>query len=275
MVTQQTDSHKSLAEHKDYIEQMARLSFFLARQLKEQNQEQTAGELLRDRTPLFFHTLHYLDYQTKWANQDCLRIMQKANELANLPAAEFEAQMYAEIKDLAMERAECFYPTSVGVKLPPWGQESPGSLKIDPPDPSGKRAPHWGNFHIANALAPRSIYDDPRHLPECFLEIMARGEKEYGFDTLCTGTWLNDTPRWLALFPPEWIENLSPGSDRTGWHFGGWGQLVTKRGTFNEQAGQYVREHLKPKYRARSSHCSFAALRRHLEGFLKELGTSG
>ena len=69
----------------------------------------------------------------------------------------------------------------------------------------------------------------PLHLPVCFMELMDRGEKEYGYDTLTTGTWLNDTPRWLAMFPEEWINNLSGSDDGFGWHF-----VVTARGTFNE-----------------------------------------
>ena len=263
------DGKKTLAEHKEYIEKMARLSFFFARRLKDKNPETPLSDLLRDRTPLLYHGLNYPDYLTKWNNPDCQRILKKADELSNLPAPEFEERMFAEIKDLAMERAERFYPESVGIDNVPWGKDSPHSLKLDPPDPKGKRALNWCNFHIANAVAPRSIYDDPRYLPECFMEIMARGEKEYGFDTLCTGTWLDDVPRWLALFPQEWIDNLSPRRDTTGWTFGNWGQLVTARGTFNDKAGQYARENLTLRYKCRSSHCSFAAMRKHLEELLK------
>ena len=142
------------------------------------------------------------------------------------------------------------------------------SLKYDPPDPKGKLQPNWCCFHIANALAPRSIYSDPRHLPECFLELMERSAAEHGYDTLYTGSWLNDHPRWLELFPEEWRLNLSPGKDRTGWSFGNWGQLVTARGTFNLKAGAYARAHVALKYKSRSAHCSFTAMREHLINYL-------
>ena len=255
---------KTLEEHKVYVEQLARISFFVARRLKDQAPGTPLSELIRKHTPLFFHALNFADYETRWNNPSCVRIAAKADELDDLLAPEFEERMYAEIRELAMERAERFFAKSVGLWLPQdWNA---GSLKYETPQKS--MPPHYCCFHIANALAPRSIYDDPRHLPECFLDIMARGEKEYGFDTLCTGTWLDDVPRWLALFPQEWIDNLSAGADRTGWHFGYWGQMVTGRGTFNDKAGQYVRENLKPKYKCRGSHCSFAAMRKHLEELL-------
>jgi hypothetical protein len=263
---------KTLDEHREYVEKMARLSFYFARCLKDKMPESTLGELVSMRTPLFYHTLEYQDYQTKWDNPDCQAIIARANELGNLPPSEFEERMFASIHDLAMERAEKFYPKSVGMPghLPPdWNV---GSLKYDPPKPNLQ--PNWCCFHIANALAPRSFYDDPRHLPECFMELMDRSAKEYGYDTLYTATWLNDHPRWLALFPEEWHKNLSEGKDIVGWSFGNWGQLVTARGTFNDKAGQFAREHVTLKYKARSSHCSFENMRAHLREFKSKLDTA-
>lgn len=257
---------KTLEEHEAYIEQMCRVSFFFPnRWLRARTPEKPLSELLRDHTPLFFHALNYLDYETKWNNPDCLRIMAKADELQELPPSEFEERMWAEIKDLAMERAKCFYPESVGIAMPKdWNVRS---LKYDPP--KSDLPQNYCCFHIANALAPHSIYDNPKHLPECFLELMERSEKEYGYDTLYTGTWLNDTPRWLALFPEEWTASLSPRGDSIGWHFGYWGQMVTARGTFKEKAGQHLRQHGELKYKGRTSHCSFVAMRAHIKNIVK------
>jgi len=255
---------KTLEEHKTYVEQMARLSFFVARRLKHKKPETLISELIRNHTPLFFHALNYVDYETQWHNPSCMRIAAKADEVAYLPAPDFEERVFAEIRELAMERAERFYPKSVGIWLPEdWNV---GSLKYD--TPRKDRPPNYCNFHIANALAPRSIFDDPLHLPGCFMELMDQSEKEYGYDTLTTGTWLNDTPRWLALFPEEWTNNLSERNDGFRWHFGCWGQMVTGRGTFNEKAGLYIREHGVLKYKNRGSHCSFTAMRQHLEVLL-------
>ena len=251
---------KTLAEHKIFVEQLARLSFFFARKLKDKTPDKPVGELLRDHTPLFYHALDYSDYLTGWNNPACQGIMKRADELSENSPEEFEERMYAEIKDLAMERAERFYPESVGIGLPPgWNV---GSLKYDPPLKG--LPPNHCNFHIANAVAPMSIFDDPAYLPRCFMKLMELGEKDYGFDTLRTVTWLNDNPRWLTLFPKEWHDNRDAGKDEVSWNFGNWGQVVSARGTLNEKAAQYAREHGTLKYKARYSFCSFAAMRRHL-----------
>ncbi len=252
---------KTLAEHKEYVEQLARISFFFARYLKAKMPDQAVGELLRDHAPLFFHGLNYRDYLTKWDNPDCQWIMRRANELGHYALPEFEERMYAEIKNLAMERAERFYPESVGVGAPP--DYNAGSLKYDAP--LKVLPPNQCNFHIANAIAPQSIFDDPAYLPRCFRELMDKSAKQYGYDTLRTVTWLNDNPRWLKLFPEEWLANLSPRTDEVGWTFGNWGQVVSGRGTFNKKAGQFVRTTGTLKYKARYSRCSFAALRKHLD----------
>lgn len=252
---------KTLAEHKEFVERLARVSFyFVARWLRERFPDETLGILLREHTPLMYHALNYLDYETRWNNPDCLWIMSKADESWRLPASEFEEAMWSEIKELAMERAEKFYPESVGVQVPP--DYNAGSLKYDPP--ATTRPPNYCNFHIANAISPESIFDDPNYLPECFHLLMDKSEREYGFDTLVTGTWLNDNPRWLALFPCEWIDNMQPRSDNIGWTFGEWGQMVTARGTFNDKAGNRLRETGELKYKSRHSRCSFLAMRRHL-----------
>ena len=256
---------KSLEEHKEYIEQFCRVSFFFAGLLKNKVRNKTISEFLRDHTPLFYHALNYLDKETGWNNPDCLQIMKKANELEISSGQEFEEIMYREVRDLAMERAEKFYSTSVGVQVP--SDWNVGSLKYD--SPSQKLPADYCKFHIANAVAPKSIFDDHEYLPKCFIELMDRSEKEYGYDTLYTETWLNDTPRWLALFPQEWHDNLSPATDNVTWHFGHWGQLVSARGTFNYKAGDYLRENGYLRYNNRSSHCSFQAMRKHLEQILK------
>lgn len=261
------DQKKTSEEHKLYVEKMARISFFFAGKLREKIPDKSVGELLRDHTPLFNHALDYHEYETNWNNPDCLGIMAKANERAESSVQEFEEQMYSEIRDLAMERAERFYPTSVGIQVPP--DYNAGSLKYDNPEDRNLPLNHC-NFHIANAVAPKSIFADPEYLPNCFMELMDKSEKEYGCDTLRTSTWLDDNPRWLKLFPQEWHDNLSPRTDHVSWNFGYWGQLVTARGTFNEKAGQYVREHGKLRYKCRGSHCLFQAMRKHLKKILEE-----
>jgi len=183
----------------------------------------------------------------------------------------FEQAMFAHVREFADERADRFYPESVGVRMPEgWNV---GSLKYDPPRET--LPANYCNFHIANALAPRSMLHDPEHVPSCFLELMERSEAEYGYDTLHTFTWLHAHPVWLAFFPREWHDNLGPRSESVSWNFGFWGQLVSARGTFREKAGRYVREHGELRLKPRHSHCSFRAMREHLSLVLRHSKRQG
>jgi len=256
---------KTATEHRDYVRALARISFHFAYHWWQDHDDGSIAEAISKRTPLCHHALNLLRNEGEshpvW--QDVLTQAEAA--VADVEDADaFEQAMFDHVRAFADERADRFYAESVGVMLPrDWNVRS---LKYDPPHehlPAG-----YCNYHIANALAPRSILADPRHLPECFLEMMDRTEREYGYHTLHTSTWLNEEPRWLALFPQEWHDNLSPASDTIHWHFGYWGQLVNARGTLNQKAAQYLRENGRFRYLPRSSHCSFAAMREHLATLL-------
>ena len=141
-----------------------------------------------------------------------------------------------------------------------------GSLGYD--SPKIKEHPNWCNFHIANAVAPESIFADRKYLPKCFLTLMEKSEEKYGYDTLHTFTWLNSRPRWLELFPREWLDNMEAPDSQVGANLGYWGQIITSRGTFNEKIGEYIRKFGELKYKPCHSHCSFKSMRKHLERYL-------
>jgi hypothetical protein len=261
---------KTRDEHRQYIRAMTRLSFFFGYNwwLKHAAEE-SISHVLRDRTPLFHHALNVMRNEGE-SHPPWQSLLARAEALA--PAQEFEDRLFADVREFADGRADRFYPESVGIRVPPdWNA---GSLKYDNPADRNLPANHC-NFHIANAVAPKSIFADPEYLPHCFIDLMDGSERDYGCDTLRTFTWLNDEPRWLRLFPQEWHDNLGPRSDTVSWNFGHWGQLVTARGTFNEKAGQYVREHGELRYRPRASHCSFRAMREHLQKLLDAGGAGG
>ncbi|MBT3377442.1 MAG: hypothetical protein HN742_34435 [Lentisphaerae bacterium] len=256
---------KTPAEHRDYVRELVRISFHFAYNWWREHPDEGMSAAVAKRTPLCHHALNVMrnEGESHPAWQDLLARAELVASTA-ADAAAFEETMYDYSREFADERADRFYPESVGVMLQPdWNVRS---LKYDPPHehlPAG-----YCNFHIANALAPKSILADPRHLPECFLEMMDRTEQEYGYHTIHTSTWLNEEPRWLALFPQEWHENLGPRSETIHWHFGYWGQLVNARGTLNRKAARHLREHGALRYLPRSSHCSFTAMRDHLAGVL-------
>ena len=120
-------------------------------------------------------------------------------------------------------------------------------------------------FHIANALQPESFFDEPKYLPECFMKLMRDTAKRYGSTRLSTGTWLNSLPKWLELFPREWLDNLSAENTDVQWHYGFWGQFITARGTFNSKYGKIMRETGKLPFYPRTSNCSFKAMKEHLK----------
>jgi hypothetical protein len=136
-----------------------------------------------------------------------------------------------------------------------------GSLKYDPP---WKDDPKAVMFHIGNALAPKSIFDDPNYLKGCFLDLMNQVEKKYDADTVKTGTWLNSHPKWLEYFPQEWLDNMGPEEENVSWGFGHWGQFISAKGTFNHKLGKILRETGRFPYYPRSSRCPISEFRKKL-----------
>lgn len=256
---------KTLDEHKEYVEKMLRLSFFFAKKwLAPRNPDKSMRQLITDNAPVFYHALHHAP--GTWNDiPECVKIMEEADKLAHLSPEDFEEEMWQFCRIHAMTQAEKNYPVGVGVNTKPgWNI---GTLKYDPPTetlPEGHIV-----FHISNAIGPHSIFEDPTYLPYCFLLLMKETEIRYGSHTLFTSTWLNNRPEWLALFPAEWHENLEDENEESKllppWHFGFWGQIVTKRGMISPVMDQYIRENGKLKFCSKSSHCSFKAMREHLK----------
>ena len=129
-------------------------------------------------------------------------------------------------------------------------------------------------FHIANAVRPRSIFDDRSYLPRCLMEMMDAAEAEYGAERLFTFTWLNSHPRWLELFPEEWRADRGPENRNVQWHFGWWGQFINARGQLNAKLAQALRDTGEFPYWPRHAECSFASLRAHLTMYLEQTGRS-
>lgn len=262
---------KTLEEHKLYGEQMARLAFYFAKKwLAPRNPDKPLSELLKNHTPLFYHALHFSP--DSWMNvPGCVQIMNQADRLADLSPEEFEEEMWAFTRILSWTQAEDNYPCGVGINTK--NHWNCGTLKYDPPNENLQKG--WVVFHISNAIGPHSIFEDPEYLPRCFQLLMKETEIRYGCDTLYTSTWLNSREEWLKIFPDEWRENMTPTTDEESeegrlfppWHFGWWGQIVTKRGTIHPSMDQYIRENGKLKFACKASHCSFKNMREHLKQF--------
>lgn len=129
-----------------------------------------------------------------------------------------------------------------------------------------KENPQRIGFHIANACYPSSIFDDANYLPACFIVLMKQCETRFGVTEIGTGTWLNSYPRWLELFPAEWIDNMGPCLDDVQGHYGFWGQFITSGKTFNHKlAGKFRKTGTLP-FLPRRSWCTIKAMRAHLAG---------
>lgn len=258
---------KSLEEHLFSIETMARLSFFYAaRWLKmEFAPEKSMSDCLSCHTPLLFHGLICYDREKWQEHPACRLIMDEADKLADLAPDRFENAMWEKCGAAIRQRAEETYSDSRGIGTPPsWNC---GSLKYDPPRPE---TPNVCAFHIYNTVPPHSIFEDTEYLVCCFRLLMKETELRYGADTLTTSTWLNDRSRWLKFFPDEWQQNLSPRDTGRlpGVTVGDWGFIIDARGCINPKWDLYIRENGRFPFYQRKSHCSYTAMRQHLDTLL-------
>jgi len=250
---------KTLQEHLEFVEAVSRLSFWYAWTLQKRLPEESLSDIIRKHTMLYYHILN-------------LPADQPRSELEAVLASsalEFEELMWLHCREFIIEKATEFYPDSIGmpgyINKPRYGWNC-GSLKYDAPH-EGPEFDGWCVFHIANGTAPESIFNVPGHLLECFEKLIRDSEKEYGYTTLYTMTWMNDREDFLHYFPQEWRDNLSPRDESSipGWSIGNWGQLITARGLLNPKTAAFLRENGHLKYCARKSHCSFENMKEHLQ----------
>jgi len=255
---------KTLAEHLDFVEAVSRLSFWYSWQLRSLLPDESLSDIIRKHTMLYYHILQLPADQPR-----C-----ELEALAAANSSEFEEAMWSRCRDFIIAKATEFYPDSIGmpgyINKPKYGWNC-GSLKYDAPhkDPS---LDGCCVFHIANGTAPQSIFAVPGHLLECFEKLIHDSEKEYGYTVLYTMTWLNDREDFLAYFPQEWRDNLSPRDEKhiPSWNIGDWGQLITARGLLNSKGADFLRENGRLKYYNRKSRCSFENMKKHLRFLRKQ-----
>ena len=258
-------SDKTFDEHLEYVRQMVRLELWFIRHWLAGHPEEGFPHVIRQRTGIYLKSDVYDGgpfKQIAWADPRWLELEGRAQELltrarGDADSSRFEEEGLAIFLPSLEARARADF--AKGVDRTPASQC--GSLRYDPPKPeTPQRAP----FHIGNAVRPRSIFDDPEYLPRCLLCLMNKSEREYRCDSLSTTTWLNSYPRWLAIFPPEWMENLGPEMTAPTAGMGFWGQFVSARGTFNGKHARMLRETGRFPFWPRPSWCAFEMLREHI-----------
>lgn len=253
---------KTLAEHRDYLYEIVRLQLFFMHDWLTRHPEEKPVDVLRNRIDIYRKTDANPDALNpavlKWETDAWQAIEQPllqchARHAADIAA--FEVMGFDILKPSLDARCERDFLDDSALKA-----YQCGSLRYNVHAEPTARV----GFHIANAVRPRSIFDNPHYLPACFLTLMEQVEALYGATEILTGTWLNSSSRWLTLFPQEWQDNLQPPNRNVAWHYGFWGQFITARGTFNRKFGEHLRRTGEFYYQPRASHCSIGAMRSHL-----------
>ncbi|MHB9108161.1 MAG: hypothetical protein ACYDCO_13985 [Armatimonadota bacterium] len=257
---------KTLDEHRAYLHDIVRLMLWFAWRRLREHPEEPFETVLHERVDIY----RKLDLNPggvnpatmNWDDPRWLALEAEARQ-AYLTHREDESSSAFEEEGLEIFRPQldARAPRDFACRSGLEGYDY-GSIRFDPPR---EERPKRVFIHIANAIAPRSIFEDPAYLPGCLREVMRRAEESCGAEELQTSTWLNSVPGWLALFPREWQEYLSPLIQDILWHYGFWGQFITARGTFHEKRARQFRETGSMPYLPRVSWCTFTALRAHLK----------
>lgn len=255
--------HKKLTfpEFKESTYQMIKLSLWFVWHWKQTNPDETIENILRNRVDIFRKTTLYKSgmdadnppYDNSvWIDfENAISKIHSATSRDNDAFVEKSFKIFKQSIDKALETRWIDFQKPINMKC--------GSLNYNETD---KKNPSMIAVHIANALAPESIFDDPLYLPSCLIDFMNKTERKFGVDTIHCGSWLNSHPRWLNLFPEEYRNSLSKPDENIQWHLGFWGQFIDARGGFHKRNAVKFRETGKMPFAFRTSECSFALLRK-------------
>lgn len=122
------------------------------------------------------------------------------------------------------------------------------------------------SLHMANRCAPRSPFED---LGRCFRWLRdlcaAAGALPFAVRTVTCGSWLNDRPDFLRLFPASYAANLKLSSPDGKTGGGWWGQLVDRRGCLHRGRATQLLETGQFPHPRKESGCEFAEFKAHVE----------
>lgn len=259
-----TATPKTLEEHHSYLEDICRLKLWYIWHWKSCHPEEPITDILRNRVDIYRKTDINKDsmnpQKCHWDNPAWQNIELELSKLYSLHthnADEFEHAAFAVIWPSVEQRCHRDFHEEPYVN-----NYQCGSLTFNKPS---QENPNEVFFHVANAVSPRSIFDFPSYLPACLKCVMRKSFENHRATQLRTATWLNDHPAWQKLFPPVWMERMTPPDTNTSWHFGFWGQFINARGTFNQKLGQQLRQTGQFPYAFRSSWCTHQELQAHLD----------
>lgn len=254
---------KTLNEHREYLHDIVKLQLCYAWQWKQAHPDEDFVDVFRKRIDIYrktdINTENLNPGNCNWddpAWQNLERQVLRAHDFFTDDAEAFEMAAFEVIKPHVDGRCQRDFEDRSATA----GYQC-GSLRYHKID---DKMPQRVFVHVANAIAPRSIFEDPEYLPSCFHDLMAKSAAEHQVTELYTSTWLNSHPVWLKLFPAVWQERMEEADKNVQWHFGFWGQFINARGTFNHKLGKQMRASGEFPYWPRRSWCSFDELKAHL-----------
>lgn len=262
---------KTLEEHRDYLYRIVQLKLFFLHRHLSTHPEEAFSNAIRNRVDIYRKTdanpeglnpvtLHFDEHP--WLDME--RAAEKLWEKDKDDPASFEQEAFQVFKPSIDARLIRDYQDRSGT----YGYQC-GSLRhaFVEDKKTGRRTLY---FHIANAIAPHSIFEDPKYLKLCFSMLLWTAENMYQADEIATRTWLNQLPVWLRFFPEEWKAGMSSPDTDVQWHYGFWGQFISARGTFNGMYAAQLRATGRLPYYPCFAHCSVKAMRTHLNSCMQE-----
>lgn len=255
---------KTLEEHRDYLFSIVRLKLFFLARWQHEHSDEDFVDILRNRVDIFRKTdinpeglTPVADYFHLPAWQNIEHRLQEIYQAVNGDEKQFEEQGFELLRPHIENRCERDFNDRSNIASCQCGfLRHDMQLHCDIHDALC--------FHIANDRCPESFFDDREHIKKCFNQLLDIAENQFHAAKICTVTWLNSVPKWVALFPRQWQENMSAASTRVGWHYGYWGQFINARGTFNAKAGEYLRRTGQMPYYPRFSWCGIKDMREHI-----------
>ena len=121
-------------------------------------------------------------------------------------------------------------------------------------------------LHVRNAYRPASPFSAAHRpqLVERLLRLLHDAQAAHPAATrLRCGSWLNQLPPFLSLFPPSWSASFVA-SDYSSGTYGHWGQYMDHRGAFHLHNGAALRRTGRHPYAAGTCQCDIAEVIRHL-----------
>jgi hypothetical protein len=123
--------------------------------------------------------------------------------------------------------------------------------------------------HFINADMPDSPFEDVRKFGGYLLRAIEDAcMKHPSIREVECGTWMNNVPRFLQLWPVSYHNNRHNREDTGGFGPGWWGQYLKATGEFNEKAAEILRSTGKHRNPISIGRCPLQDALTHLGNFL-------